>query len=169
MELLLESNIDNSKHIVTKSSDTYEDVKNYRNLGIVAVYQPRDKATASTYITLDSSPLSDLVVNADSASKVIERSDHGHFVFEIKNNQQDEIKTFIKSDSDWELKIDGRKSVINNSEVFLKFNLDKGDHKVELNYFPTKFYYGLMLASLGTLLAILFNRLGIFSKFLSDK
>ena len=169
MELLLESNIDNYKHIINRSSNTYEDVKNYRNLGIVAVYQPRDKASESTYIILDSSPLGDLLVNPDPASKVLERCDHGSFVFEIKNNQQEVIKTFIKSDSGWKLLIDGKPAVIDNSDVFLKFNLASGDHRVELNYFPSVFYYGLILAGFGFVFAYLLNRFGIISKLLSDK
>lgn len=158
MNLLIDSNIDNYKHIIKKSSKTYEDVKLYRNLGIISSYQPKEDSANSVLIDLDTSPTSDLIKKYDGKVSLISKSEYGKFSFNFSGNQDSVVETYIKSDNGFRLKINGvdKTFLLDKSNVFMNFKLPSGDNTVEIYYLPSDFYLGLFITILGSILLKVF-------------
>ena len=86
----------------------------------------------------------------------------GNIKMELENPKDQIIKTYIRSDNDWVLLVDNKKRTINNSNVFLSFNLEKGEHVVELKYIPYTFYRFLFVSI--SIITILFFIYTLYKK-----
>lgn len=158
MSLLLESNIDNYKHIINRTSKNYQDVKDYRKLGIISSYQPKDNPLDTILIDLDTAPVSDLIKSYDGNVSELSRSEYGKFSFNFSSQKSGEVATFIKSDNGFRLFINGKDetSTLDKSDVFMRFNLPSGNHLVEIIYVPTDFYLGVFITLFGSFSLLIF-------------
>jgi hypothetical protein len=129
---------------------------NYQNLnyqglkeaGVVAVVN----GDGITY--LNDSQL-DLIKNNLSGHYV--KKEEGRIVMQINNPEDTTINTYLKYSPYWKVKVDGRGTEIAEDGLFFDFPLGKGDHLVEIRYFPKPFYVALAFSLiLGIITALLF-------------
>ncbi len=157
MRLLNQVDLTSYKHVVSKSTQTYDDVVKFQALGVVAVFQPKTEADRT--LTINENPNTDLLSNIDPSSSYVVKSE-GHIVMNVKNNIQQTIVTYLKSDPEWRLYVDGKQTALDTRGVFMNFDLAAGDHKVEFIFTPYYFYYGVgILFFFGSLFAWQYKRL----------
>jgi len=66
--------------------------------------------------------------------------------FKIDSSEEHMVKTFIRSYKDWDAFVDGVKILPDYSDIFIKFNLSKGEHTVIFRYNPTVFISTILLS-----------------------
>lgn len=70
------------------------------------------------------------------------------FSFKINASEERLVNTFIRSYKEWDVTVDGAGIVPDYSEVFIKFNLPKGEHLVKFKYHPDMFFNTLLISFL---------------------
>ena len=122
---------------------------NYEKLkeaGIVAISNNNE----ITY--LDDKEL-DLIKNSVDGH-YIEKKD-GRIVMQINNPTDTLINTYLRYDPNWIVKIDGQKTKIAKNGLFFDFPLSKGNHKVEIYYYPRLFYKVIALSLISGIIIVL--------------
>jgi len=95
-----------------------------------------------------------LLLNIDTTNTRIEE---GIIKFEVQNNAPIEVTTKIRNYEGWKIIIDNRKGAFTSTkeDLFLKFNLEKGIHKIQMEYIPIHFYKGLFYSLIGLITIII--------------
>lgn len=107
----------------------------------------------------------DLIKN-DVAGHYIKKKE-GHIIMQINNPENTVINTYLKYTPYWKVRIDGKETKINKNGIFFDFPLSKGNHLVEIKYFPWPFFKGIFLSFL--LLIITIPAYCLFRKYLLKK
>lgn len=96
----------------------------------------------------------------------------GRVVMRINASEDTVVNTYLKYNPNWKVKIDGRETEIIKNNIFFDFPLSKGEHLVEIQYYPKVFYTTLAIS---LILWIAFGALYYFfgksieKKFLNNK
>jgi len=74
------------------------------------------------------------------------KKEEGHISMKINNPENTMIGTYLKYSPYWIVKIDGKETQITKSGVFFDFSLSKGNHLIEIDYYPKPFFIGILLS-----------------------
>jgi len=121
--------------------------KNYQELSGTGIDAIVDK---DGIVYLNDSKLDLIKNNVDG--QYVEKKE-GHVVMQINNPADTTINTYLKYTPYWKVKIDGQETKITKNGIFFDFPLDKGNHLVEINYYPKPFYIAVSI-SLASLIII---------------
>lgn len=114
----------------------YNDLK---NAGITALVYP------SRINYLNNNSL-DLIENNLEGSYI--QKQEGRVAMTINNPADTTIKTYLKYSPYWQVKIDGETTPITKDTIFFNFSLPKGDHLIEIRYYPWPFIWGVIISSI---------------------
>jgi hypothetical protein len=110
-----------------------ENYQALKDAGIVAIVQ------SDGIITMTDKKL-DILKN-DLDGEYIEKKE-GKIIMSINNPENTIINTYLKYNPHWKIKIDGQETQITKNGVFFDFPLNKGNHKVEIYYYPKPLIIG---------------------------
>lgn len=113
------------------------DYQNLKEAGVVAIA----KNDGITY--LNDGKL-DLIKNSVDGYYIEKKE--GRVVMQIKNPEDTMINTYLKYDPYWRVRVDGQKTKIKKDGIFFDFPLSKGDHLVEICYYPRSFYAAVIIS-----------------------
>ncbi|EKE16359.1 MAG: hypothetical protein ACD_11C00019G0003 [uncultured bacterium] len=68
----------------------------------------------------------------------------GHLILEVDNPEDMVVSTYLRYDSGWKVTIDGEKTEIVKNDIFFDFPLEKGQHLIEIRYYPKTFYVAII-------------------------
>jgi uncharacterized membrane protein YfhO len=122
-----------------------KDYQNLKEAGIVAI----TNIDGITY--LNDNEL-DLIKN-NVAGHYVEKKE-GHIIMQINNPADATINTYLRYNPYWKVKVDGQETKITQDGIFFDFPLSKGDHLVEIDYYPWPFFLGIIISSLLLIIAV---------------
>jgi hypothetical protein len=114
-----------------------ENYQALKDAGIVAIVQ-------SDGITTISDKKLDILKN-DLDGEYIEKKE-GRIIMSINNPENTIVNTYLKYNPHWKIKIDGQETQVTKNGVFFDFPLNKGNHKVEICYYPKPLIIGTILS-----------------------
>jgi len=89
----------------------------------------------------------------------------GKYSFDIDSPEPRYLSLNLKYSPNWEVFINGKKSMIEPDQLFSKILLNKGANYIEIYYFPSDVLFGLLIGLIMFLVTIGFYFLTLFFKF----
>ncbi len=128
-----------------------------QQLGVSYLINPDNTITKTS---IDTDKL-DLIKNNIEGEYLIK--EEGRFILKLNLTEKKTIETLIRNYHGWEILVDGNKTnfVSDSKDVYLRFNLEQGQHTVELKYFPINLVYGLAVSGfIGLLTMFIYKKVG---------
>jgi uncharacterized membrane protein YfhO len=135
----------NLRGVPSSNNSLPKDYQNLKEAGIVAI----TNIDGITY--LNDNEL-DLIKN-NVAGHYVEKKE-GHIIMQINNPADATINTYLRYNPYWKVKVDGQETKITQDGIFFDFPLSKGDHLVEIDYYPWPFFLGIIISSLLLIIAV---------------